>query len=88
MEFDDILNWWNDNKEWFIVPLIINSIILLLAVILMILTGRDVNIILKLMFFILLFACPFVTFYLGEYIDPYLSPMFDKIKNFVDSKFN
>ena len=35
---------------------------------------------------ILIFASPILGYYLGDYIEPYLNPMFDKIREFIDEK--
>jgi len=86
MEISDIVDWWNDNKKWFFLPFVVNIVVLLIALILMIATGKDINVILKLLFFILVFSCPIMGYYMGDYLDPVLAPLFDKIRNATEAK--
>ncbi|MCB9359507.1 hypothetical protein H6503_06265 [Candidatus Woesearchaeota archaeon] len=84
MDFDlqTFMDWWDENKEWMLIPVGVTIGIVIIGFILLLLTGSDVNVIVKTIFILLLFSAPFIGYYLGDYIDPYLEPLFAKIKNY------
>lgn len=85
MEFEiqDIVEWFEENQDWLLAPAIINGVVILLGILLIILTGGSVNFIVKLLFVIMLFGAPFLGYFLGDYIDPYMSPVFEKMGEYV-----
>jgi len=78
-EIENIMDWFEENSGWLLIPSIIIAVIVVAGFILMLMTGKDVNFILKFIFILLLFSSPALGFFLGDYIDPYLEPVFSKI---------
>jgi len=80
-ELQNMMDWFEDNKEWLILPAIITGVLLIIGFVLMLITSKDVNLILKFLFILLFFASPILGYFIGPYIDPYLAPVFSKISN-------
>ncbi len=80
-ELQNVMDWYDENKEWFLIPIIIASAVVLIGFVLMLITGKDVNVVIKFIFILLFFSSPILGFFLGDYIDPYLSPLFSKVLN-------
>jgi hypothetical protein len=78
--FKEMMEWFEDNKDWLLIPLIVNFVVVLIGFILLLVTGKDVNFIIKILFVILILGAPFLGYFIGEYIDPYLAPLLEKIK--------
>ena len=78
-ELENIMDWFDENKDWFLIPTIVTVAIVLIGFVLMLLTGKDVNFVLKFIFILLLFSSPVLGFFLGDFLDPYLEPLFSKI---------
>jgi hypothetical protein len=82
MEFDmqSIMDWYEENKEWLLIPAIANIVIVLLGIILIILTGKGAGFLIKILFSFMIIGAPVLGYLLGEYVDPYLAPLFDAAK--------
>lgn len=81
MDFDigRVMDWFDENKDWLMIPAIVNAVVVLAGIILIIVTGGDVNFALKMIFVVLIIGAPFLGFFLGEYLDPVLEPLFSAI---------
>jgi hypothetical protein len=77
--FNSAKDWFNENKDWMLIPVLINLGIVIIGIILMLLTGKSVNGILKFIFILLFLLSPVIGYFIGEYVDPYLEPLFSKI---------
>lgn len=66
MDFDlqTFMDWWDENKEWMLIPVGVTIGIVIIGFILLLLTGSDVNVIVKTIFILLLFSAPFIGYYL------------------------
>lgn len=79
LDFNSIVEWFEENKEWMLIPLIVCIAVVILGIVLLIITGKDVSGILKMLFIILIIGSPVLGYYLGDYIDPWLAPIFASI---------
>ena len=78
-EIQDIMDWFDDNKDWFLIPFIVSCAVVLIGMVLMLVTGGDLHWIIKTIFILLLLGSPFLGYFLGDYIDPYLEPLFSQL---------
>lgn len=76
----DIQTWFENNKDWVVVPASITGGFLVLGLIILIITGKDVRIFMKLLFILLFIVSPVIGYLLGEYLDPICKPLFEKLK--------
>ena len=67
---------WDENKDWLMMPLLINGCLLLVGIVLVFLLGSETTWIFKTIVIILFLAMPFAGFYSG----PYLDEMWQKIE--------
>ena len=51
-ELQNVMDWYDENKEWFLIPIIIASAVVLIGFVLMLITGKDVNVVLNFFFFV------------------------------------
>ncbi|MFT4304085.1 MAG: hypothetical protein ACMXYG_05960 [Candidatus Woesearchaeota archaeon] len=82
MDFDlqNFMDWFDENKEWMLIPVGITIGVILIGFIVMLITGKEVSTLVKTIFILLLFGSPFIGFYVGEYVDPYIELLLAKLK--------
>jgi hypothetical protein len=77
--FNNIKLWFEENKEWMLIPAIVTTVTLILGLILMLLTGKGINFFVKVIFILLFLSSPVIGYFIGEFVDPYLEPLLSKI---------
>lgn len=87
-ELQDLMDWFEENKDWLLVPAIVNIAVVLIGFILVLITAGDVHFLIKTIFVLLIFGAPFLGYFLGDYMDPYLEPVFSKLEDSIGNLMN